>query len=96
MPWTGISASLDIFIEQIGRGRNNGMCVAIPGKVIEIMDETAKVDFNGNCVNAMTGLVSVQIGDYVLVHAGCIIQKLLKQEAEELIDLMREVEGYAI
>lgn len=96
MPWTGISASLDIFIEQIGRGRNNGMCVAIPGKVIEIMDETAKVDFNGNCVNAMTGLVSVQIGDYVLIHAGCIIQKLLKQEAEELIDLMREVEGYAI
>lgn len=96
MPWTGISASLDIFIEQIGHERESSMCVAIPGKVIAIMDETAKVDFNGNCVNAMTGLVSVQTGDYVLVHAGCIIQKLLKQEAEELIDLMREVEGYEI
>ncbi|MDD3238595.1 MAG: HypC/HybG/HupF family hydrogenase formation chaperone [Lachnospira sp.] len=72
------------------------MCVAIPGKVIEINNGTAKVDFNGNVVNAVTGLVNVKINDYVLVHAGCVIQVMKQQEAEELIDLMREVEGYAI
>ena len=54
------------------------------------------MDFNGNVVNAVTGLVNVKINDYVLVHAGCVIQVMKQQEAEELIDLMREVEGYAI
>lgn len=67
------------------------MCVALPGKVVKIMDGAAEVDFSGNVVNAMTGLVSVEVGDYVLVHAGCVLQKMGKREAEELADLMREV-----
>ncbi len=67
------------------------MCVAIPGKVISLADGTAVVDFSGNHVNALAGLVNVHIGDYVLVHAGCIIQTMKKQEADEIIDLMREL-----
>ena len=49
------------------------MCVAIPGKVIEIMESTAKVDFNGNVVNVSIGLIEPEVGQYVLVHAGCAI-----------------------
>lgn len=69
------------------------MCVAIPGVITQINDNnTATVDFNGNLVNAATGLVDVSIGDNVLVHAGCIIQKVSKSEAEEILDIFKEIE----
>lgn len=68
------------------------MCVAIPGKVISVEENTAVVDFSGNRVNAYTGLVNVKCGDYALVHAGCIIQTLKQREAEEIIELMREAD----
>jgi len=64
------------------------MCVAIPGEVLELSEGKAVVDFSGNRVTAYTGLVDVKVGDYVLVHAGCIIQKMKKQEADEIIELM--------
>ena len=60
------------------------MCVALPGKVIEIKDRDAVVDFNGNQVTARAGLVDVRVGDYVLVHAGCVIQKVTQQDMEDL------------
>ena len=63
------------------------MCVALPGKVIEIKERDAIVDFNGNQVTARAGLVDVNVGDYVLVHAGCVIQKVSKQDMEDLESL---------
>ncbi len=63
------------------------MCVALPGKVIEIKDRDAVVDFNGNQVTARAGLVDVKVGDYVLVHAGCVIQKVSQQDMEEMKNL---------
>lgn len=64
------------------------MCVAMPGKVLSIDGSTAVVDFSGNQVEAFIGLVKVQPGDYVLVHAGCVIQCVKKEEAEEIAELM--------
>lgn len=63
------------------------MCVALPGRVIEIKGRDAVVDFNGNQVTARAGLVDVKVGDYVLVHAGCVIQKVSKQDLEDLKSL---------
>ena len=68
------------------------MCVAIPGIVKKVNKKSALVDFSGNQVNAATGLVEVAEGDSVLVHAGCIIQKVDKEEAEELTSLFKELE----
>ena len=51
------------------------------------------VDFNGNEVEAYAGLVNVKEGDYALVHAGCVIQTLKKDEAEEIMELMGGLEG---
>lgn len=68
------------------------MCVAIPGKVILVKDKIAVVDFSGNRVNAMAGLLPVKEGDYALVHAGCIIQIMQQDEAEELTQLFEEIE----
>lgn len=60
------------------------MCVALPGKVVQVNEKDAVVDFNGNQVTARAGLVDIKVGDYVLVHAGCIIQKVSKQDMEDL------------
>jgi hydrogenase expression/formation protein HypC len=69
------------------------MCIAIPGKVKSIDGNTAKVDFNGNLVNVNTGIIEPQVGQYVLVHAGCAIEIMAKDKAQELIDLFAELEA---
>lgn len=69
------------------------MCVALPGVVIEKREKDAIVDFNGNKVVAMSGLVDVAEGDYCLVHAGCILQKLSEKEAKEMTELFNELES---
>ncbi|MBR6228579.1 MAG: HypC/HybG/HupF family hydrogenase formation chaperone [Eubacterium sp.] len=68
------------------------MCVALPGKVIEVKGNTAVVDFSGNRVEARSGLVEIEPGDRVLVHAGLILQKVSQTEAEEMEMLFRELE----
>ncbi len=70
------------------------MCVALPGKVIEIEGTNALVDFSGNRVWARAGLVDIKPGDSVLVHAGCILQKVSEEEAESLTELMNEVDAW--
>lgn len=71
------------------------MCVALPGKVVEIREKEAVVDFSGNQVTARMGLVDIKVGDYVLVHAGCILQKVSTEEAEKLTELMEDVGGFS-
>jgi len=68
------------------------MCVAAPGKVIEISGNTAVIDYCGNHVKAHTGIVDVKVGDYALVHAGMIIQILDEDEAHSMLDLFKELE----
>ncbi len=68
------------------------MCVAIPGKVIGLEGTKATVDFSGNTVKAEAGLVNVKIGDRVLVHAGCIIQTLDDETADEMLEMFKELE----
>ena len=70
------------------------MCLAIPGKIVEIEKdkEHAIVDYgDGTKRKANVTLVSVKIGDYVLVHAGFAIEVLNEKEAQETLDLFREM-----
>ena len=67
------------------------MCVALPGTVIEVKERRAVVDFSGNRVEARAGLVDIAPGDRVLVHAGCILQKVTAEEADELEMLFEEM-----
>lgn len=69
------------------------MCVALPGKVIKTNGKIATVDFNGNTIQAQSGLVDVKEGDFCLVHAGCILQKLNEEEAIDMIELFQELEA---
>lgn len=63
------------------------MCVAAEGTVLSVCGRDAVVDFHGNLVTAKRGLVDVREGDRVLVHAGCIIQKISREEEEQMTDL---------
>ena len=68
------------------------MCLAIPAKVIEINGYNAVVDIMGNQTNAnIAVLENVNIGDYILVHAGFGIQKYDNITAEENIELIKEL-----
>jgi len=70
------------------------VCLAIPGKIVEIDSnkEHATVDYgDGTKRKANITLVDVKIGDYVLVHAGFAIQVLDEKEAQETLDLFREM-----
>lgn len=70
------------------------MCLAIPGKIIELnkKKQAATVDYgSGTKRKANVSLVHVQIGDYVLVHAGFAIQVLDKKEALETLALFKEI-----
>ena len=68
------------------------MCVAVPGKIIEINGDKAKVDIMNNICEVNIRLVSVTIGDYVLIHAGCVIDVLKKEVAEEILLMFSELE----
>ena len=68
------------------------MCIAIPGRVVELNEDRAKVDFNGNLVDVNTGLIEPEVGQYVLVHAGCAIEVMEYDKAQELIELFTELE----
>jgi hydrogenase expression/formation protein HypC len=71
------------------------MCIAIPGKIVSLDPPRAKVDFNGNLVEVNVGLIDPEIGDYVLVHAGCAIEIMEKDKALELIELFQDLEEFA-
>ncbi|GHU50876.1 hydrogenase assembly protein HypC [Clostridia bacterium] len=68
------------------------MCIAVPGKVLSVNENRAKVDFNGNIVDVMS-VVAVEPGDYVLVHAGCAIEVVESGLAEELNAIFRELDA---
>jgi len=70
------------------------MCLAIPGKIVDIdkNKEHATVDYgDGTKRKANITLVQVKKGDYVLVHAGFAIEVLDEKEAQDTLDLFREM-----
>ena len=60
------------------------MCLAIPGKIKKIDGQLATVDFEGLEKEINISLVSVKIGEYVMVHAGFAIEKMDDEYAEEM------------
>ena len=69
------------------------MCLAVPYTITQINDDyTAKAVSGGVSVEVRLDLLEKpELGDTILVHAGFAIQKLEKNEAEELYALWDEV-----
>jgi hydrogenase expression/formation protein HypC len=68
------------------------MCLAIPGKIISIEDDTAVVDYDGIRKEANISLVDCSIGDYVLVHVGFVIQIVDEETARSAYSLLDEAD----
>ncbi|MCK5474905.1 MAG: HypC/HybG/HupF family hydrogenase formation chaperone [Candidatus Aenigmarchaeota archaeon] len=67
------------------------MCLAIPGKVIELKNETAIIDYGGITKEAKITLITPKIGDSVIVHAGFAIEILDKKKAQETNKLLENI-----
>jgi hydrogenase expression/formation protein HypC len=73
------------------------MCLAIPGQLIEFVDEAnrlAKVDVAGVRRTVNVGLLDAddggaQIGDWVLIHVGFALSKVDEEEAHATLALLR-------
>ena len=68
------------------------MCLAVPLKIISVKGKMGIGELGGvkKKVSLML-LDKVRVGDYVLLHAGFAINKLETKEAEELLQLLREM-----
>ncbi|MDG6225264.1 MAG: HypC/HybG/HupF family hydrogenase formation chaperone [Candidatus Thermoplasmatota archaeon] len=67
------------------------MCLAIPGRVVEILDgRRAMVDYGGTRREADLTFVEAVVGQYVLVHAGFAMQVLEESDALETLALWDE------
>jgi len=71
------------------------MCLAIPSKIIEVKDSMATIDVYGaqREISLMLLEDEVNIGDYVLVHAGFAIQKILEKDALDTLKLFDQFFG---
>ena len=68
------------------------MCLAIPGKILEINGNQALVDFDGIQQKIIIALIqNPEIGKYVIVHAGYAIEQINEKEAMEAIDQWKEI-----
>ena len=68
------------------------MCLGIPMQIksIDGMDIVAETDGVRREASLMILDAEVQVGDYVIVHAGFAISKLDEADALETLDLMRQ------
>jgi len=68
------------------------MCLAIPGKILEINGNSALVDFDGIKQKIIIALIqNPEIGKFVIVHAGYAIEMMNEKEALEAIEQWKEM-----
>ena len=71
------------------------MCLAIPGRVVEIVDERAllaKVDVSGVVRNVNVGLLDgVRPDDWFLIHVGFALSKVDEEEAQATLALLAQM-----
>lgn len=77
------------------------MCLGVPGKIITIdssnaMLPMARISFGGVIKETCLAYVpDAQIGEYVIVHAGFALSKLNEDEAQEVFDLLKQMDDLA-
>ena len=74
------------------------MCLAIPGQVVEVLDESdqlARVDIAGVRRTVNIALLGdgggAQTGEWVLIHVGFALSKIDEREANAMLDLLRRM-----
>ncbi len=74
------------------------MCLAVPGKVISIDEDTppetrmAKVSFGGVLKDVCVAAVpEAKVDDYLIVHVGFALQIMDEEEANEVFSYLKEL-----
>lgn len=73
------------------------MCLAVPGKVVEIIGDdpllrSAKVSFSGVVkLVSLTCTPEAKLGDYVLVHVGVAISTVDPEEAAQTFEYLKQM-----
>jgi hydrogenase expression/formation protein HypC len=76
------------------------MCLAVPGKIVEIFERDglrmARVDYGGvfreTCLEYVP---EAKVGDYCVIHVGFAISLLSEAEAQETLNLLKQMEDAA-
>ena len=73
------------------------MCLAIPGQVVEVLDEVnglVRVDVAGVTSTVNTALLTDRAtdlpGEWVLIHVGFALARIDEREAHATLNLLRE------
>ena len=72
------------------------MCLAVPGRVEEILNENdvriGRVNFGGIVKRVCLDYVpEIAVGDYTIVHVGFALQKIDAEEAERTLEVFRQM-----
>jgi hydrogenase expression/formation protein HypC len=72
------------------------VCLGVPGKVIEIYEsnglQMGVIDFGGVTREACLAYVpEAKIGDYTIIHVGFALNVISEEEAQETLDLLRQI-----
>jgi hydrogenase expression/formation protein HypC len=76
------------------------MCLAIPGRVVEVQDvqgmKMGRADFGGIVKRVCLEYTpDVQVGEYVMVHVGFALSKVDEEEAARTYKLLEEMNQLA-
>ncbi len=68
------------------------MCLAIPMKLVKIEGNKGIVELSGVKKEVSLDLLGeVEIGDYLIIHAGFAIEKLNEEEAKKTLAIWEEI-----
>ncbi|MCC7201594.1 MAG: [FeFe] hydrogenase H-cluster radical SAM maturase HydG [Nitrospirae bacterium] len=67
------------------------MCYAIPGKVLEINNNTALIEYFGEKKTALVDAGDVSVGDYVYAQGGFIVQTVEADEAHGILNEWEDI-----
>jgi hydrogenase expression/formation protein HypC len=77
------------------------MCLAVPGKVLSIIDDPepalrrGKVDFGGVKKEVSLAFTpEASVGNYVLVHVGYALSVVDEEEAQKIFEHLKEMQEF--
>lgn len=69
------------------------MCVGLSAKVVNVNEGTAVIDASGAKREVSADLIDdLEVGDYVMVHAGVAIAKITSDDSEETDEIMESIQ----
>lgn len=75
------------------------MCLGVPGKIVEIYESGGLrmgiIDFGGVTREAcLTYVPEAQVGEYTIIHVGFALNVISEVEAQETLQLLREISDF--